>query len=129
MNQKSKITKIVLTSIGIDPTPQMIKKYITIWFFNSRTKETGGLRLTEEGFTQLAKADIKYYVIRCDEPFEFNNQMLVWMDNNLECPFFICSKKIFVFGEKLAVQLALFSGDLKKMRRAKIRFQEKEKSY
>ena len=129
MNQKNKITEIVLSSIGIQSTPQMVKKHVPIWFFNARTKEIGGLRLTEEGFTQLAKADIKYYVIRFDEPFEFNNQMLVWMDNNLDCPFFISRGKIFVFGEKLAVQLALFSGDLKRMRRAKIRFQEKEKSY
>jgi hypothetical protein len=125
MDQKSKLTKIVLDTLEIDSTPKSIKKHIPIWFRNPRKKEKGGLRLTEEGFSQLVRADIKFYTIKIEETFEFNNQLLIWIDNNLDCPFYISQKKIFVFGEKLAVQLALLSGDLQKLRRAKIRFQQK----
>jgi len=43
-------------------------------------------------------------------------------------PFYLTNKRIWVFGEKMAVQLVLFSGNIAKFHRAQKRFKEKQKS-
>ena len=55
----------------------------------------------------------------------FTNKLVIWIDQNLESPFYLTSKQIYVFGEKIAVQLVLFSGNIAKFQRAKERFTEK----
>lgn len=128
MNQKFEITKIVLQSQGLEATDQRVKKTIPTWWFNPRTKDKGGLRLTEQGFECLQKADIKCYEIKFDEPIFFTNELIIWIDQNLDCPYFVTNRKIWVFGEKLAVQLVLFSGNIAKFHRAQKRFEEKQKN-
>ena len=67
----------------------------------------------------------KFYEVKFDEPIFFTNKLAIWIDRNLECPFYLTSKQIFVFGEKTAVQLVLFSGNIAKFQRAQERFTEK----
>lgn len=125
MNQKFEITKKVLESMGLPSDELRIKKTIPTWWVNTRNKEKGGLRLTEQGFESLCKADIKYYEIKFDEPLYFTNQVAIWIDRNIDCPFYITNKKIYVFGEKMAVQLVLFEGNIQKFKRAQERFTQK----
>lgn len=126
MNQKHEITKAVLESIGLVADEKRIKQTIPIWWTNTRKKDKGGLRLTEQGFTCLVQADIKYYEIKFDEPMVLTNKLAIWIDQNIDCPFFLTSKKIYVFGQKIAVQLVLFSGNIAKFQRAQQRFAEKQ---
>lgn len=128
MNPKYEITKAVLESLGLPTDEKRIKQTIPTWWFNTRNKETGGLRLTEQGFECLQKADIKCYEIRFEEPLFFTNELAIWIDQNLDCPFYLTNKKIWLFGERMAVQLVLFSGNLAKFQRAQKRFAEKQKS-
>ena len=128
MNQKFEITRIVLQSQGIDATDQRIKKTIPTWWVNPRNKTKGGLRLTDQGFDCLAKAGIKHYELKFDEPIAYTNELIIWIDQNIDCPFYITNKKIWVFGERLAVQLVLFSGNIAKFHRAQKRFTEKQKT-
>jgi hypothetical protein len=51
--------------------------------------------------------------------YNYNNQEIIWLDNFIDCPWFLTKKEIFVFGEKMAVQLVLFSGNIKKFAHAK----------
>lgn len=125
MNPKYEITKLVLESLKLPTDDERIRKTIPTWWVNPRRKETGGLRLTEQGFDCLCKADIKYYEIKFDEPLNYTNQFAIWIDRNLDCPFYITSRKIYVFGERMAVQLVLFEGNIQKFKRAKERFQQK----
>lgn len=125
MNQKFEITKLVLEITGVSFDKKRIEKTIPIWWQNPRRKEKGGLRLTEQGFEALQKADIKSYEIKFDEPLIPTNKLIVWIDQNIDCPYYITSKKIWVFGEKTAVQLVLFSGNIQKFQRAHERFSEK----
>lgn len=125
MNPKYEITKLVLESLKLPTDDERIRKTIPTWWVNPRRKETGGLRLTEQGFECLCKADIKYYEIKFDEPLNYTNQFAIWIDRNLDCPFYITSRKIYVFGERMAVQLVLFEGNIQKFKRAKERFQQK----
>lgn len=125
MNQKFEITKIVLDTLELPNDEERIRKTIPTWWYNTRRKEKGGLRLTEQGFEALQKADIKSYEIKFDEPLTPTNKLIVWIDQNIDCPYFITSRKIWVFGEKTAVQLVLFSGNIQKFQRAHERFSEK----
>ena len=124
MNQKQEITKVALESIGLIADEQRIKKTIPLWWQNARNKNVGGLGLTLQGFTCLKQAGIKNYEIKFDEPVTFNNGLIVWMDQNLDCPFYVTHKRIWVFAEKAAVQLVLFAGNLQKFKRAKERSAE-----
>ena len=128
MNPKHEITKKVLESIGVTPDDKRVRETIPTWWVNPRTKEKGGLRLTEQGFDCFKKADIKNYEIKFDEPLVVTNELLIWIDQNLDCPFYITNKKIWVFGERMAIQLVLFSGNIAKFHRAQKRFTEKQKS-
>lgn len=125
MNQKTKITELVLKSAGLNVDQGRIKKTIPTWWANPRNKEKGGLRLTEQGFEAFQTANIKCYEIKFEEPLFLTNQLTIWLDQNMDCPYYLTNKKIWVFGEHMAVQLVLFSGDLQKFFRAKKRFAEK----
>ena len=126
MNQKDKITSIILNELSIENNPANFNKYFKLWWQNPRSKKTGGLRLTELGFMALEKAEIKSYKIKFDNPIEiFENKFIIWLDNSINCPFFITPKEIYVFGEKTAVQMILFSGDLKMLYKANTRNKEK----
>ena len=127
MNQKIKITEFLLDCEGIENTQQNIKKYKVIWWRNPRVKNKGGLWLTTLGFEALVKADIKYYEIKFEDPIlEFENKFIIWLDNTIACPFYLTKKEIFVFGEKTAVQMILFSGNLKLWQKTHIRRKNKE---
>lgn len=119
MNQKIKITKYVAEQIGLDVSEKSIRKLKQVWWKNPRLKEKGGLRLTEEGYNSLVSADIKVHRVKFDPIAEYNNQEIIWLDNFIDCPWFLTKKEIFVFGEKMAVQLVLFSGNIKKFAYAK----------
>jgi hypothetical protein len=127
MNPKHEITKAVLEFLELPADDRRIKQTILTWWVNPRNKDKGGLRLTDQGFDCLAKAGIKHYELKFDEPIEYTNELIIWIDQNIDCPFYITNKKIWVFGEKLAVQLVLFSGNIAKFHRAQKRFAEKQK--
>lgn len=129
MNLKFDITKLVLETAGLPCDDIRVQKTIPAWWCSTRKKDNGGLRLTEQGFEALQKADIKCYEIKLEEIPKFTNELIIWLDQNLNCPYFITHKKIWVFGEKTAVQLVLFSGNISKYFRAHKKFQEKTKSY
>jgi hypothetical protein len=128
MNPKLKITKYAAEQLGLATDEKSLKKLIPAWWQNPRTKEKGGLGLTEQGFECLTKADIKCHKVVFDEPTSAlaTNSFTLWVDRNIDCPFFITRKEIYLFGERMAVQLVLFSGDLQKMQRAQRRFKENQ---
>lgn len=127
MNPKHEITKVVLESLGLPADEKRIKKTIPTWWFSTRIKDKGGLRLTEQGFDCLRKADIKCYEVKFDEPIVVTNELIIWIDQNIDCPFFLTNRQIWVFGERTAIQLVLFSGNIAKFQRAQERFIEKQK--
>jgi hypothetical protein len=126
MNQKTKITEYVMKELGLESSSKNIKIYTKLWWQNIRNKPKGGLWLTELGFEALSKADIKSYQIKFNEPIDIlENKFILWLDNSIECPFFLTKKEIHVFGEKTAVQMILFSGDLKMLHKANTKNKEK----
>jgi hypothetical protein len=116
MDIKDTYTRVFLEAAGFDTDPDTIKKYRAIWWFSFRNKDAGGLRLTEEALQFIEKyAKIKTYKVDFPKEFAFTSQVLVWLDNFIESPFFINKKFIVVMKEKSAFELYLFSGDVRKM--------------
>jgi hypothetical protein len=60
-------------------------------------------------------AKIKTYKIEFPKEFAFTPQVLVWLDNFIESPYYITKKHITVMREKAAFELYLFSGDVRKL--------------
>jgi len=126
MNQKLKLTKYVAEQLGLATEEKFLKRLMPLWWQNPRIKEKGGFGLTEEGFNCLQQANIKCHRVGFEDPVPVTNSLLLWIDRNIDCPFYITRKEIYLFGEKMAVQLVLFSGDIQKMQRAQKRFKENQ---
>jgi hypothetical protein len=121
MNQKIEITKQILNILGIESDETRIRKTIPVWWYSTRKKDHGGLRLTDLGFQAFQKAGIKTYKIKVEDQIHFTNQLIIWIDRFIDCPFYIKNKDIYVFSEKMAVQLVLFSGNVYQYSSAKAR--------
>jgi hypothetical protein len=114
MDQRIELTKYVLETLGLVADEKRIKQTLPMWWQNPRKKEKGGLRLTEQGYTCLKQADIKDYPIDLPKDIEWTGQLIIRLDQFIECPFYLTHKTINVFSERMAVQLVLFSGNIQK---------------
>lgn len=116
MDIKDTYTQVFLQAANIDPTPEKIKEYKAVWWWNIRNKDSGGLRMTEHALNFIEEyAKIKTYKIDFPEQFAFTPQVLIWLDNFIDSPFFVNKKHIIVMKEKAAFELYLFSGDVRKL--------------
>jgi hypothetical protein len=118
MTLKTKITEHLATVYGLNTDAKSIRKLTSAWWFNPRQKEKGGLRLTDEGFAR-ASAQFKFHKVLFDDDIEYTNKLIIQLDNFITCPWYVTKKEIFVFNEKMAVQLVLFSGNIAKFSAAK----------
>ena len=118
MNQKSDITKYIAEQFGLSTDEKSIRKLTAQWWQNPRKKEKGGLRLTDEGFARLT-AHFTAHKVRFEDPVEYTNRLIIQLDNFIDCPWYITNKAVFVFNDKMAVQLVLFSGNIAKFSTAK----------
>jgi len=112
MIQKSEITKYIAEQYNLPTDSKSLRKLVAQWWVNPRKKSKGGLRLTDEGFAR-ASAHIKFHKIKFTEgPVEYNNQLILQLDNFINCPWYTTKKEIFVTNDNLAVQLLLFAGNI-----------------
>ena len=107
-------TKIFLKQLGQAVTEENVKAMIPIWWFNTRDKDTGGLRLTDEGIEMLKKVNITCYDIPYPMDMPLTTQVIIFLDQFIDCPYYLTNRAITVTNEKKAVELGLFSGDLRK---------------
>jgi hypothetical protein len=97
-----------------------VKKANLAWWRNPREKLQGGLTLTDEGLDFLiGTLKLRSYDISFPKDFEFTTQVILFLDQYLDCPNYYTKKKIVVFNEKKACELMLFSGDVRKYGLAK----------
>lgn len=83
-----------------------------IWY-NLR-KKSQSLRLTDEGLEIIQNLDIRTYEVDFPKELKISAQILIWLDRYLDSPYHLNKNKITVITEKAAIELYLFSGDLKK---------------
>ena len=113
---KDAYTKAFLQAAELPVNEKNIKDYKAIWWWSFRKKDQGGLRLTEQALEFIEKyAKIKTYKIEFPKEFAFTPQVLLWLDNYIDSPFFVNKKHIIVMKEKAAFELYLLSGDVRKL--------------
>ena len=116
MDQKDQYSQAFLKAAGMDCADQIVTAKRTVWWFNVRTKDSGGLRLTDEGLDFVVNhAKLKTYNIKFPKDVKITPQILIWLDQFIKSPFHITKKDITVLTEVAAFELYLFSGDVRKM--------------
>tara|TARA_B110000503_G_scaffold68570_1_gene107046 strand:+ start:1631 stop:2023 length:393 start_codon:yes stop_codon:yes gene_type:complete len=115
MNWKETYTKIFLKQFGVAVTEATLKEYMPVWWQNTRNKESGGLRLTDEGYRFITEdIELAVYDVPYPKDFEINTQTIIFLDNFIDCPYYMTKRAITVTDEKKALELSLFSGDVRK---------------
>ena len=115
MIEQETFTKIFLNAWGKSIDSANVKLYSRTWWKNTRTKEGGGLRLTEQGYEFLVKdLELKEYEIPFTEPIELSPQTIIFLDKFIDCPYFLTPMSITVFSEKRHFELYMFSDDIRK---------------
>ena len=116
MISKKDYTKVFLESAGTYIDEKILEQKNKTWWWNHREKTQGGLRLTEDAISFIEQdAKIKTYKVPFPDNLTVTPQILLWLDNFIECPYYITKKDITVLKEKSAFELYLFSGDVRKM--------------
>lgn len=111
---KTVYTKVFLKQLGQSASEQNVKAMIPIWWYNTRDKEIGGLRLTDDGMDVLTKIGLSTYDIPYPLDMPMTTQVIIFLDQFINCPYYLNNRSIVVTDEKKAVELTLFSGDLRK---------------
>jgi hypothetical protein len=109
-------TKIFLNSAGVSSNETNVRHYSTEWWYNVRSKSTGGLRLTTTG-RDFLKNDLEIQFFKIEFPPETNIQktnVLLYLDKFITCPYYLTPKYIQVTDDRKAMEISLFSGDLEK---------------
>ena len=128
-NQKTDITRYLAEQEGLSYDDPHLKKLLAVFWQNPRIKKTGGLRLTEKGFETLSK-HFNPHMVRFEENREgwkYTNQLVLRLDNYIDCPWYINHRAVWVFSDKMAVQLVLFAGNIEKFTNAKARSLDRNK--
>lgn len=111
---KNDLTFKLAELTGLATDEKSLKTYKKQWWVNLRDKDQGGLRLTKEGWLKIEESGIKCHKIKLTSKVENANQNLIKMDRFMDCPWYLNNKYIYVYTEKVAVQLILFSGNFQK---------------
>lgn len=114
MNWKEIYTKIFLNQLNKSTDPTNIKQYMPLWWQNTRNKNSGGLRLTDQGYEVLQEIELATYDIPYPKDMPVTTQVIIFLDQFIDCPYYLTNRSIVVTNEKKAVELTLFSGDLRK---------------
>lgn len=115
MDRKDSYTEIFLKAANQDCSQESIEKYKSVLWQSLRSKEVGGLRLTDQGLEFIKnESDIKIYEIEIPKEIKLTAQIVIWLDRYIDTPFHLTAKTISVISERTAFELYLFSGDVKK---------------
>jgi hypothetical protein len=116
MISKESYTKIFLQQWNKSTDEANSKLFQRKWFINNRTKEGGGLRLTDDGYEFLVKElELVEYEIPFNEDIDISPQTIIFLDRYIDCPYYLTSKSITVFSQKKSFELMLFSDDIRKL--------------
>jgi hypothetical protein len=112
MMSKNVYTKVFLKELGKSTSDVDIQEYLPLWWQNIR--ENGGLRLTDEGFNIINQIELAMYDIPFPLDMPITSQVIIFLDKFIDCPYYVTKTSIWVTGERKAVELTLFSGDIRK---------------
>ncbi len=115
MISKETFTKIFLKEANKSIDSANIKLHLHKWWQSHRNKNSGGLRLTEEGLDFLSnELQIKSYTVPFTEAIDLSPQVIIFFDRHMDCPYFLTNSAIIVFSERKSFELYMFSDDIRK---------------
>ena len=111
---KTTYTKLFLKELGKSYNDLSVKEHMPLWWYNTRQKDVGGLRLTDDGFDVINRIELQTYDIPYPRDMPMTTQVIIFLDKFIDCPYYLTNRSITVTNERKAVELGLFSGDLRK---------------
>jgi hypothetical protein len=115
MISRETYTKIFLTQTQRSIDPANVKLHLYKWWQSHRSKNEGGLRLSEEGFNFLTtELELKSYTVPFTDPIDLSPQVIIFFDRHMDCPYFLTNSAIVVFSEKKSFELYMFSDDIRR---------------
>lgn len=115
MISRETYTKIFLKQNDKSIDPANVKLHLFKWWQSHRSKESGGLRLSDEGFNFLTnELELRSYDIPFTEPIDLSPQVIIFFDKNMDCPYYLTNSSICVFSEKKSFELYMFSDDIRR---------------
>lgn len=125
MDAKLLLTQQFIKELNLEDNEKNIKKYLHRWWKNARLKGERSFALTDDGYDTIRnKIGLKFYQIDFPATTILTNQLLIWLDRFVDCPYYLKENSIMVSREKIAIQLVLFSGDLVRFSRSKLQSQK-----
>jgi len=129
MISRETYTKIFLKALDRSCDDANVKLYMTRLWQSKRTKETGGLRLSDDGYEFLvSEVGLKEYEVPFSSKIELSPQTIIFFDQFLDCPYYLTNQSLTVFTEKKAFELYMFSDDIRKYGLVKAMNSRKEDS-
>ena len=104
MDTKTAYTRTFMGLLEQPIHDESVKTNYYTWWQNVR----------EIGLDTVVRLDIKTYEIKFPDKIIFTPQTYLWLDEFVDCPYFVDKKKIIVTMEKMALQLMMFAGDVTK---------------
>ena len=115
MDRKTAYTRTFMQLLEQPIHDETVKTNYYTWWQNVRESyQARSLRLTKQGFEMLESIELKTYTIKFPQKIIFTPQTYLWLDEFVDCPYFVDKAKIIVTMEKMALQLMLFAGDVTK---------------
>lgn len=115
MISKETYTKIFLQQKERSIDAANVKLHLYKWWQSHRSKESGGLRLSDDGFEFLTKElELQCYEIPFTEPIDLSPQTIIFFDRTMDSPYFLTNQAVTVFSERKSFELMLFSDDIRK---------------
>jgi hypothetical protein len=112
---KAAYTKIFINSSGEAVTNENVKIKSRLWWKNNRSNFNHSLRLTDQGLEFVQNVlEIKTYEVPFPPDLDLKPQVLLYLDKFIDCPYHLTEDFITVLSERKAVELHLFSGDVRK---------------
>ena len=115
MIDRETYTKIFLKQKDKSVDVANVKLHLFKWWQSHRTKQSGGLRLSEEGFRFLVdEIGLRSYDIPFTEPIDLSPQTNIFFDRYMDSPYYLTNQSITVFSERKSFELYMFSDDIRK---------------
>ena len=115
MISKETFTKIFLQQKEKSVDSANIKHHMYKWWQSHRSKDQGGLRLSDDGFEFLVnELELRSYEVPFTEPIDLSPQTIIFFDRNMDCPYYLTNQSITVFSERKSFELYMFSDDIRK---------------
>ena len=97
MDRKTAYTRTFLMLKDETIHDESVKTAYFTWWQNVRENyESRSLRLTKPGFQIIEELDLKTYTIKFPQKIIFTPQTYLWLDEFVDCPYFVDKAKIIV---------------------------------